>query len=278
VGSKTAASGVWAMSDITEIPEADVVEEQSTDVVPAAAGAVIFKTEDPMEIMQRTAAVATALRQFVKDQGLVSQISGRDYMLVEGWQMLGMMLGVTPGKVTSRPVEHGWEGLVELHDRNGRVVGSGDAECLETEKTWGKRDDYARKSMAQTRAVGKAFRNTFGFIAKAAGFEATPAEEMPSQAEQAPVEAGPKYGPAVSDAQLATTRRALGYLMDCEPDQDPVGVVLDEIKRRAGGYLPHFALAALVVTAQEAKKRREALDWERAEALAVEHEEVSAGA
>lgn len=70
-----------------QIPEAEVVAS-STEVVAATPAAMIFKTEDPMEIMQRTAEVATALKQFVKDQGLVSQISGRDYLLVEGWQML----------------------------------------------------------------------------------------------------------------------------------------------------------------------------------------------
>jgi hypothetical protein len=32
--------------------------------------------------------------------------------------------------------------------------------------------------MAQTRAVGKAFRNQLAWLMKAAGFEATPAEEM----------------------------------------------------------------------------------------------------
>jgi hypothetical protein len=94
------------------------------------------------------------------------------------------MLGVTPAAVKTRRVEDGWEATVDLCDRTGRVVGAGSAECLESEKTWKGRDDYARKSMAQTRAIGKAYRNTFGFIAKAAGFEATPAEEMPTQEEQ----------------------------------------------------------------------------------------------
>jgi hypothetical protein len=39
-------------------------------------------------------------------------------------------------------------------------------------------DEYAILSMAQTRAVGKAFRNQLAWLMKAAGFEATPAEEM----------------------------------------------------------------------------------------------------
>jgi hypothetical protein len=39
-------------------------------------------------------------------------------------------------------------------------------------------DEYAILSMAQTRATGKAFRNLISWLMKAAGFEATPAEEM----------------------------------------------------------------------------------------------------
>src|ERR1700693_1688062 len=103
-----------------------------------------------MEIMQRTSEIATALKEFIKKQGLVAKISGRDYIVVEGWQMLGMMLGVTPGHVTTTEIPNGWSASVQLHDRSGRVVGMGEAECLATEKTWKGRDDYARKSMAQT--------------------------------------------------------------------------------------------------------------------------------
>src|SRR6185369_14512327 len=39
-------------------------------------------------------------------------------------------------------------------------------------------DEYAIASMAQTRAIGKGFRNLLGWLMKAAGVEATPAEEM----------------------------------------------------------------------------------------------------
>jgi hypothetical protein len=237
------------------ITDAQVV---GTEIVPAAGGGtaaqMIFKTDDPMEIMQRTAEVAVALKEFVKSQGLTSVISGRDYLLVEAWQMLGMMLGVTPGKVCTQPVENGWESVVELHDRNGRVVGAGEAECLATEKTWKSREDYARKSMAQTRAVGKAFRNTFGFIAKAAGYEATPAEEMPNQDQ---TEQGPTFGPAAADALVAQGRRALGYLLDLQnPDDARIIEVLHWISGEAGGYLPSSVMRGIVLAATQAKKTR----------------------
>jgi hypothetical protein len=39
-------------------------------------------------------------------------------------------------------------------------------------------DEYAILSMAQTRAIGKTYRNVIGFVMKTAGYEARPAEEM----------------------------------------------------------------------------------------------------
>jgi hypothetical protein len=236
----------------TEIMDAEVVEEPGTEIDRIPSSGALFKTDDPVEIMERTAEVASALKEFVKAQGLTSVISGRDYLLVETWQMLGMMLGVTPGKVTSYPVEHGWESIVDLHDRSGRVVGSGSAECLDTEKTWKSRDDYARKSMAQTRAVGKAFRNTFGFIAKAAGYETTPAEEMPARDA---ARTGPPYGDAASEAQVESARNAIAYLADTTPDSNLVGLLLNQIEQ-AAGYLPHFTLAQITRVARAVRNRR----------------------
>jgi hypothetical protein len=46
------------------------------------------------------------------------------------------------------------------------------------EKRWKDADDYAIKSMAQTRAGAKALRNAFGWVAELAGYASTPLEEM----------------------------------------------------------------------------------------------------
>ena len=54
----------------------------------------------------------------------------------------------------------------------------GIALCSNKEKTKRYFDEYAILSMAQTRAIGKAYRNLLAWLMKAAGFEATPAEEM----------------------------------------------------------------------------------------------------
>lgn len=60
----------------------------------------------------------------------------------------------------------------------GEIVGQGFALCTNAEEIKVTFDEYAVISMAQTRAIAKAFRNTIGFVMTAAGFEATPAEEV----------------------------------------------------------------------------------------------------
>lgn len=57
-------------------------------------------------------------------------------------------------------------------------VSAGFALCSNEESLKAGFDEYAVMSMAQTRAIAKAFRNLLGFVMKAAGFQDTPAEEM----------------------------------------------------------------------------------------------------
>jgi hypothetical protein len=66
--------------------------------------------------------------------------------------------------------------VVRLTD--GLVLSRGYAVCSNKEHSKKRFDEYAIASMAQTRAVGKAYRNILAWLMKAAGFEATPAEEM----------------------------------------------------------------------------------------------------
>lgn len=147
--------------------------------------ASVFGTDQPREIVARATAIADALADAIKQQGMSTTIQGREYVLAEGWAFMGSMLGVFPRTVRVEPIRDesdritGFEAHVELVTRDGSVVGGAVAECSRDESTWHDRDAYALKSMSQTRAAGKAYRMAFGFVMKAAGYEATPAEEMP---------------------------------------------------------------------------------------------------
>lgn len=144
----------------------------------------LFGTDDPDAIVERASAHATALMRVVKEKKLAVRIQGKDHPLVECWTLLGSMLGVFPVVEWTRPVYDadgnpiGWEARVEAKTRAGEVVGAAEAECLRSEKRWSKADDYAVRSMAQTRAISKALRMPLGFIVQLAGLSPTPAEEM----------------------------------------------------------------------------------------------------
>ena len=89
------------------------------------------------------------------------------------------MLGVLPREREVEKIDDGYKAYVELvRTSDGAIIGGASAICTRDERNWSNRDDYAVRSMAVTRATGKAFRLGFSWIMKLAGYEATPAEEM----------------------------------------------------------------------------------------------------
>ena len=157
-----------------EIVEAVVV--QSQELAPAG----LFKTDDPVEVVERATRVADARKDVISQRGLYAMIQGKPHVRVEGWQLVGAMLGVTAVCVETVEVEGGWKATVEARTADGRVIGSASALCTKNEKRgpWKTADDYARLSMAQTRATSKALKGPLGFVISLAGYQTTPAEEM----------------------------------------------------------------------------------------------------
>lgn len=127
--------------------------------------------------------LAGTVKQFIIDQKLFTAIQGRNYVNVEGWQFAGGMIGVLPVVQSTENLSSGdelkYRASVQLINiATDKLVGSGIATCSNKEKGKKYFDEYAIESMAQTRAVGKAYRLMLGWLMKAAGYEATPAEEM----------------------------------------------------------------------------------------------------
>lgn len=128
-------------------------------------------------------ALATELQRFVKANGLTSNIQGKAFPQVEAWMFAGSLLGLSSmlesieDKSTADEIK--WCAMVSIiNTRTGATVGRGFATCSNKEHSKRAFADYAICSMAQTRAVGKAYRLSLGWLMKAAGYEATPAEEM----------------------------------------------------------------------------------------------------
>lgn len=130
------------------------------------------------QVIQKATAIAQSLKGVIEAQKLFAVIQGKKFVTVEGWTTLGALLGVTPREVETKRLDDGsYESTVELVNAFDRIIGKASA-TVGMDETWGKRQEYARRSMAQTRATGKAFRLCFSWIIKLAGYEACPAEEM----------------------------------------------------------------------------------------------------
>src|SRR5262245_47685238 len=140
--------------------------------------AALFGTDNPAGIVARAMAVAEPLAAVIEDRRLYATISGRRHVLVEGWTLLGSMLGVFPVTAWCRALADGWEARVEARTLGGALVGAAEAQCTRAERTWAGREEFALRSMAQTRATSKALRMPLGFVMALAGYEATPAEEL----------------------------------------------------------------------------------------------------
>ncbi len=139
---------------------------------------------DPLAMVELATAQAQQLSKIIDDQQLFTMIRSKKHVSIEGWTLLGSMLGVFPIVEWTRELfdsegeSLGWEARVEARNIQGQVVGAAEAECRYGEKTWEDRHSYALKSMAQTRAASKALRLPLGFVMSLAGYDATPTEEF----------------------------------------------------------------------------------------------------
>ena len=127
--------------------------------------------------------LAKDLAKFIKDNKLTTNVQGKEFVNVEGWQYAGSRLGIVPIVEhvinVSNEQEMKYQAKVTLYDmRHGTTVGAGFAVCSNKESGKKFYQEFAIMSMAQTRAIGKAYRNCLAWIIRAAGYEPTPAEEM----------------------------------------------------------------------------------------------------
>lgn len=141
----------------------------------------LFGSNDPSLIIAKATSIATSLKDVVRRQGLITKIRDKEYPKCEAWTLLGTLLGVFPVMEWTREIPGGWEARVCAQMKDGTVIGAAEAQCTHKEKMWADRDDYAVRSMAQTRATAKCLRMPLGFVMTLAGYEATPAEEMPQE-------------------------------------------------------------------------------------------------
>ena len=117
------------------------------------------------------------------------KIQGRRYVQVEGWQAIANAFGCVASARNVERVEGGFRATGQvIRVADGTVIAEAEGFVGDDEKTWASRPVFARRAMAQTRAMSRACRSAFSFVVTLmdAGLETTPAEEMAAVLEAAP--------------------------------------------------------------------------------------------
>jgi hypothetical protein len=185
--------------------------------------------------LQRGAAIARQLRDYIAQARMTVRIQGRDYVRIEGWQVLCHLCQLPlPSIVSVRREErdNGYcyiaEAVLQHGVREYRAYGL----CSSTEPNWANKPEFQLMSMAQTRAVGKVLRLLLGWVVTLAGYEPTPAEEMVIE------DPAPDRGNAGDAQQQAQSQRR-------EESESPNRLLL-ETRELARAHLNAEALRAVL--------------------------------
>ena len=198
---------------------------KETRVAVQKGGIRKYDFEQPRQVMH----MAAVLKKHVVDNKLFNEIKGKNYVQVEGWQFAGGLIGTMPRIVAVEELSTGkWKAEAEIVEvKTGKILSRGFAICSKLESKKKDFDEYAILSMAQTRAIGKAYRNILAWVMKLAGYEGTPAEEMQKYA-QSTASTETEYEKAVQFIENAKTEKTLMNALDRVQESDKF--TLDEKK------------------------------------------------
>lgn len=163
---------------MTELPKSEIVKHEAQFAVGEAAR---IGTD-----------IAGVCRAIVKQTAM--SIQGRQYVKVEGWQAIASAAGCGVAIVEVAEDLDGIKSVAEVRRlSDNALVGRGEGFVGEDEPIWSggpnpnggkdypRRPAYARRALAQTRAISRACRSAFAFIVVLidANLSTTPAEEVP---------------------------------------------------------------------------------------------------
>lgn len=163
--------------------EMQVYQDQPIDLV---------MRRKPDEVIREARTAATALMEIIKNKPKSVKFNGEVYLEFEDWQLLGRFYNVSVKVIRTDEVMfsedvQGFEAeAVAIH--HDQEISGAVAMCLNDERNWKDKPLFQLRSMAQTRACAKAFRNVLGWVAVLGGCKPTPAEEMEEVAYAKPIE------------------------------------------------------------------------------------------
>lgn len=177
---------------------------QEMEVYEGSSVPEIFVARDPAIVIEEARKAAKVLVSVVSQKPRKVMMNNEQYLEFEDWMTVAKFYGCTVKVRSTQFIDlggvKGFEATADVLDRDGRVISSADAMCLNDEDKWSTRTQYEwqgtgaerkkvkigevavplfqLRSMAQTRACAKAFRNVFSWVVVLAGYRPTPAEEM----------------------------------------------------------------------------------------------------
>ena len=132
------------------------------------------------ELYRQATDVAGVCRDIVLKT--VQNIQGKQYVKVEGWQSIATAHGCVASARDVMRTDTGFRAIGEIRRMDtGAVIATAEGFVGDDEKTWANRAEYAKRAMAQTRAISRACRSAFAHVVVLmdAGLSTTPAEEVP---------------------------------------------------------------------------------------------------
>lgn len=149
---------------------------------------IIIQNNNPMENIRQSTDVAGACKEIVSKTAI--KIQNKKYVPVEGWMSIATAHGCVLSATDVKQIEGGISarGIVRRVS-DGLIIGEAEGFVGDDEKTWASRPFFARRAMAQTRAMSRAARSVFAHVVVLmdAGLETTPMEEMEHLAHVQPV-------------------------------------------------------------------------------------------
>lgn len=143
--------------------------------------------KETMGNMKLLEAKANQLREFALHYNLAKSLNKdrpeSPHIMIEAWQFAGWLMQLRGGESGYERIEgavEAYSSWAEIVDADGNVVMRAESMCDRGESNWKSSNSYVLASMAVTRAQGKAWRMSIGFLPLMSGFSATPWEEMAS--------------------------------------------------------------------------------------------------
>ena len=146
-----------------------------TEVAVQNTGTALFRASTDAAQLCKEIVTATA-----------QNIGDKRYVKVEGWQAIAIAHGCVASSGSVERVDTGFRAIGKvIRMDTGTEISTAEGFVGDDEDKWARRPEYARRAMAQTRAISRACRSAFAHVVVMmnAGLSTTPAEEAPDDPE-----------------------------------------------------------------------------------------------